>query len=155
MLGDGGQRRAVILRDIAVGADIVEQCIHRAAGQVDSVARLHIAALGVAGGGVLQYLGAVQELPALLLAHFHQGLVVLVHLGLGQALVGVLLPDGRDGVDEDIHAGVGRNNGLDARLIILDEIRCFVAGIQVVGAKSQNDPAGLQFCHRLGHCHIA
>ena len=105
MLRDRRQRGAVILGNVAVGADVVEQRVHRRAGQMNAVARLYIAALGVAGDGILQHLGAVQELPVLLLAHFDERLVVLVHLGLGQALVGVLLPDGRDGVDDDVHAG--------------------------------------------------
>ena len=82
MLGDGGQRGTVILRDIAVGADVAEQRVHRRAGQVDAVARLHIASLGVAGGAVLEGLGAVQKLPALFLAHLHESLVEFVHLCL-------------------------------------------------------------------------
>ena len=122
---------------------------------MDAVARLHIAALGVAGDGILQHLGTVQELPALLLAHFDERFVVLVHLGLGQALVGVLLPDGRDGVDDDVHAGVGGDDGLDAGLVVFDEVRGLIAGVQVVRAEGQDDPARLQFRHGLGHCDVA
>ena len=122
---------------------------------MDAVARLHIAALGVAGDGILQHLGAVQELPVLLLAHFDERFVVLVHLGLGQALVGVLLPDGRDGVDDDVHAGVGGDDGLDAGPVVFDEVRGLIAGVQVVRAEGQDDPARLQFRHGLGHRDVA
>ena len=110
---------------------------------MDAVARLYITALGVAGDGILQHLGAVQEFPALLLAHFDERFVVLVHLGLGQALVGVLLPDGRDGVDDDVHAGVGGDDGLDAGLVVFNEVRGLIAGVQVVRAEGQDDPARL------------
>ena len=155
MLGDGGQRGAVILRDIAVGADVAEQRVHRRAGQVDAVARLHIAGLGVAGGAVLEGLGAVQKLPALFLAHLHESLVEFVYLCLGKALVGMLLADRRDCVDDDVRAGVGGDDRLNAGLVVFDEIGGLVAGVQIVRAEGQDDPAGLQLGHGLRHRQVA
>ena len=155
MLRDAGQRGAVILGDVAVGADVGEQRLHRRAGQVDAVARLHIAAFGVAGGGVLQHLGTVQKFPALVLTHLDKGFVVLIYLRLGQALVGVLLPDGWNRVDDNIHAGVGGHDGLNAGLVVLDEIRRLVTGVQVIGAEGQQHPARLQLGHGLRHRDVA
>ena len=151
MLGhilDGG---AVILGDITVGTHIIEKGFHRRPGQMDAVAGLHITALGVAGGGILEHLGAVEEFPPLFLAHLDQRFVVLVHLRLGQVLVGVRLPQRRDGVDDDVHAGVGFDDALDAFLVVFHEILRRVAGAQVIGAEGQNDPPGLHQRHRLGH----
>ena len=67
----------------------------------------------------------------------------------------MLLPDGRDGVDDDVHAGVGGDDGLDAGLVVFDEVRGLIAGVQVVRAEGQDDPARLQFRHGLGHCDVA
>ena len=145
----------VVLGDIAVGAHILKQIIHGRLGQVDAVAGLHISALGVAGGGILEYLGTVEELPALFLAHLHQGFVVLIHLALGQVLVGVHLPQRRDGIDDDVHAGIGIHDGLDALLVGFHEAVRRIAGAQVVGAEGQDHPLGLHHRHRLGHRHIA
>ena len=155
MLGNFRDRGTVVVDDVAVGAHVGEQRFHRRAGQVDAIARLHIAALGVAGGGILEHLGTVEELPALLLAHFDKGLVVLVHLGLGQALVGVLLPQRRDGVDDNIHTGVGFDNALDAGLVIFDKVSRLIAGAQIVGAKRDDDPFGLHARHGFGHRNIS
>ena len=155
MLGNFRHGGAVILGNAAVGADVVEQRFHSCTGQMDAVAGLHIAALGVAGGGVLQHLGAVQELPALFFAHFDEGLVVLVHLGLGQALVGVLLPQRRNGVDDDVRTGVRLDDALNACLVVFDKISRLVAGAEVVGAKGDDDPLGLHACHSLGHGDVA
>ena len=151
MRRDSSQGGTIVLSDIAVGADILKQGIHGGAGQVDAVAALHIAALGVTGRGVLEHLGTVEELPAVVLAHLDDGLVVFVHLGLGQALVGMLLAQGRDGVDDDVHAGIGFLHGLDALLIAFDKVLGAVGGAQVVGAEGDNDPLGLHDGHGFGH----
>ena len=76
----------VVLGDVAVGTHILKQIVHGRLGQVDAVAGNHIPTLGVTSGGILEYLGTVEELPTLFLAHLHQGFVVLIHLALGQVL---------------------------------------------------------------------
>ena len=155
MLGDIGQRRAVVLRDIAVGADIVEQNADGLLGQVDAVALDHIAVPGVAGLGVLEDLGAVQKLPVMGLAHLHDGLVELVDLGLGQVFPGVLPPDGRDRVDDDIDAGVSLLHRLDARLILRNKALGGQRGGQVVGAEGDDHAARLHEGDRFRHCLVA
>ena len=122
---------------------------------MDAVAALHIAAPGIAGGGILEDLGAVEELPVVFLAHLHQGLVVLVQLALGQAGIGVLLAQRRDGVHDDIHAGIGLHNGADTRSVVFGKAGRRIAGVQVVGAEGQDDPAGLHEGHRLRHGLVA
>ena len=149
---NGSQSRAGILGNVAVGADVGEQCVHGLFSQVDAVAA-HIAAFGIAGGAVLQHLGTVQELPVVILAHLYQGFVVFIHLGLGQVLVGMLLAQRRNGVHNDIHTGVSILHSLDALGIVADKAGSAVIGAQIIGAKGQDHAAGLHqgngFRHRL------
>ena len=151
MLRDCRQGGAVVLRNIAVGADITEQRIHRRTGQVDAVACFHIPALGIAGIRVLEGFGAVEEFPSVFFAHCHKAGVVFVNLGLGQALVRVLLAERRDRVDNDIDTWVGFDNGLDALLIVGDEVFGAVARRKVVCAKGQDHPLRLHQRNSFGH----
>ena len=124
----GGQGRAGILGNVTVGADVSKQHIHGLLGQVDTITAQHIAAFGIASGAVLQHLGAVQELPAVILAHLHQGFVVFIYLGLGQVLVGMLLAQRRNSVHNDIHTGVSILHSLDALGVIAGKAGSAVAG---------------------------
>ena len=123
-----GQGRAGILGNVTVGADVSKQRIHGLLSQVDTITAQHIAAFGIASGAVLQHLGAVQELPAVILAHLHQGFVVFIYLGLGQVLVGMLLAQRRNSVHNDIHTGVSILHSLDALGVIAGKAGSAVAG---------------------------
>ena len=154
MLGHILHRGTVVLCDIAVGTDILKQFFHSGLGQVDAVTGFHVAALGITGGGIFEDFCAVQELPVVFLAHFHQRFVVLIHLGLGQILVGMHLAQRRDGVDDDIHAGIGFHNALDAFLVIFHKTIRRVIRAQIVGTEGQNHALGLHQGNRFGHGNV-
>ena len=103
--------RAAVLRHISVGAYIGEIFGHSRLGKMHTV-RKGIICLGPAGGIVPQYLGTVQELVTVFLAHLDQRCVVGIHLGHGQVGVFPLLVQRRDGADDDVAVGPGRLNGL-------------------------------------------
>ena len=62
----------------------------------------------------------------------------------------MLLADRRDRVDDDVRAGVGGDDRLNAGLVVFDEIGGLVAGVQIVRAEGQDDPAGLQLATAWG-----
>ena len=101
-------------------------------------------------GGILEHLGAVEELDPQVLAHGQQGHVEVVDLFLGGGgVVGVILGHRRDGVDNDVGVGIAGLDLLDQLGVIADE------GLDlhpvVVGAQGDDHPAGLHHGHRLRH----
>ena len=147
--GDVGGIGAAVLGLVGVGGEIVQHRLEAAALEVDVPADI-VVIQPKAGGGVLEDLGAVQELDPQVLAHGQQGHVEVVDLFLGGGgVVGVILGHRRDGVDNDVGVGIAGLDLLDQLGVIADE------GLDlhpvVVGAQGDDHPAGLHHCHRLGH----
>ena len=150
--GDGAKRlRAAVLGYVGVGAHIVKVGRHRRLGQMHAV-RKRVVGPGPAGGAVPQDLGAVQELEAVLLAHFYQRGVVGVHLGHRQVGVLPLLVQRGNGAHDDVAVRPRRLDRLQALQIGGDEARG-VGGrtAQVVGAEADDDARGFEHGHRFGN----
>ena len=150
--GTGGNVAGIgtaVLGLISVGGQVVQNCLQAAALEVDIAADI-VVVQTKAGGGILQHLGAVEELDAQVLAHGQQGHVEVIDLLLRDGgIVGVVLGDRRNGVDNDVGIRIAGLDILDQLRIIADEGLHF-HGV-VVGAQGDDHTAGLHHRHGLGH----
>ena len=144
----GGLMRALILAGVSMGAHIFHIGIHTLFRKVQAVLN------GVAGFcparlRILQSLGAVEKIPAFLLAHIGQHFVQLVHFALLQAFAGAVLIQRRYSRNDHREIGVFFLAFPDRLAVVLH--RRAQIPRQIVAAEAKDHTAGLNDANGLWH----